>query len=589
MLVPVELPPGIERNGTAYDTPGRWWDMNLIRWVSGTLQPVGGWVKAAGSALTGAVRKLHVWRDNSNVKYGLVGTDTNLYVDNGSFTDITPVSLVALTTVGANGGYSAGTYGSGTYGDARSAPDPAFSPYAYWTFSNWGEDVICCDSADGRLLYYDTSAAATPHAIEPTFSGSSSAVVTGSISGSTMTVTAVTSGTLAVGQKITGTGVSAGTRISALGSGSGGTGTYTVTVYGISVSQTVGSTTLTGYATTTGGAPTGNVSVVVTAERHVMAIGTTKSGTFYPFRAAWSSREDYTDWDDTLTTNTASYLDLQTTTPLLKGVNVAEGILVFSRTHVFLLTYVGQPFIYGGREPIAQTAMMHPDSIATFNGKAVWWSRSGFQVYANGTVQPLDCPIFEDIVADMDPIYGPFRLHASYNGLFPEVWFFYASNGQTECDSYVIWNFEKNWWGWGSLARSAMFPAGAYQYPTAGTSAGLMYEHENGWTDGGAARYSSIFAETGALGIGNGDTTIDVNQLLLGTGAGNIVKATFYGKMTPEDSERTFGPYTPRSNGYTDTRVSTRHARMRLAPTQDGNFTIGAIRMDVASSGSTGR
>ena len=68
---------------------------------------------------------------------------------------------------------------------------------------------------------------------------SSAAVYTASISGTTMTVTAVTSGTIQVGQVISGTGVTAGTQITALGTGSGGTGTYTV-----SASQTVASTTI---------------------------------------------------------------------------------------------------------------------------------------------------------------------------------------------------------------------------------------------------------------------------------------------------------------------------------------------------------
>lgn len=68
---------------------------------------------------------------------------------------------------------------------------------------------------------------------------SAGAIVTGSITGTTLTVTAVTSGTLYVGQTIQGTGVTANTMITALVSGTGGTGTYTV-----STSQTVASTTL---------------------------------------------------------------------------------------------------------------------------------------------------------------------------------------------------------------------------------------------------------------------------------------------------------------------------------------------------------
>ena len=54
------------------------------------------------------------------------------------------------------------------------------------------------------------------------------AVVTGDINGTVMTVTAVTSGTLYVGQYVTGAGITAGTRISAFSSGSGGIGTYIV-------------------------------------------------------------------------------------------------------------------------------------------------------------------------------------------------------------------------------------------------------------------------------------------------------------------------------------------------------------------------
>lgn len=68
---------------------------------------------------------------------------------------------------------------------------------------------------------------------------------TGSISGTTLTITAVSAGALAIGSTITGTGVTAGTRITAFGTGTGGAGTYTV-----SASQTVSSTTITDVAST---------------------------------------------------------------------------------------------------------------------------------------------------------------------------------------------------------------------------------------------------------------------------------------------------------------------------------------------------
>lgn len=77
------------------------------------------------------------------------------------------------------------------------------------------------------------------------------AVVTGEIAGTTLTVTAVTRGVLGVGQTISGTGVTSGTTITALGTGTGGTGTYTV-----SASQAVASTAITGIAAVTPGGST---------------------------------------------------------------------------------------------------------------------------------------------------------------------------------------------------------------------------------------------------------------------------------------------------------------------------------------------
>lgn len=94
------------------------------------------------------------------------------------------------------------------------------------------------------------------------------AVVTGSISGTTLTVTAVSSGTLSVGQYISGSGVTAATKIAGFGTGTGGTGTYAV-----DTSQTASSTTITAtaaYATAfsgnTGNGTLGAITVTAAAQ-----------------------------------------------------------------------------------------------------------------------------------------------------------------------------------------------------------------------------------------------------------------------------------------------------------------------------------
>lgn len=86
------------------------------------------------------------------------------------------------------------------------------------------------------------------------------AVVTASMSGTTLTVSAVTSGTLFIGQTVQGAGVTAQTIITALGTGTGGAGTYT-----INNSQTVTSITMYGLnwsvLPSTDGAFTGGTNV----------------------------------------------------------------------------------------------------------------------------------------------------------------------------------------------------------------------------------------------------------------------------------------------------------------------------------------
>jgi len=76
--------------------------------------------------------------------------------------------------------------------------------------------------------------------------GQIGATFIGSISGTTLTITSISAGAVAIGQTLSGTGVTAGTTITGFNSGAGGNineaGTYTV-----NVSQTVSSTTLSAY------------------------------------------------------------------------------------------------------------------------------------------------------------------------------------------------------------------------------------------------------------------------------------------------------------------------------------------------------
>jgi len=101
------------------------------------------------------------------------------------------------------------------------------------------------------------------------------ATVTGSIAGTTLTVTSVSSGTLAVGQTISGTGVTAGTTILSLGvDTTGGVGTYTV-----SASQTVASTTITAVVASTSITATGTTLTVTAVASGTLIVAQILTGT----------------------------------------------------------------------------------------------------------------------------------------------------------------------------------------------------------------------------------------------------------------------------------------------------------------------
>jgi hypothetical protein len=100
-------------------------------------------------------------------------------------------------------------------------------------------------------------------------SSPASAVFYGSTSGTTLTVTKVSSGTLAVGQSLYGVGVLAETVITALGSGSGGIGTYTINRSQTVAEETMNSAAVGAVVTATIAGTVMTVSAVTSGVLHV--------------------------------------------------------------------------------------------------------------------------------------------------------------------------------------------------------------------------------------------------------------------------------------------------------------------------------
>jgi hypothetical protein len=95
----------------------------------------------------------------------------------------------------------------------------------------------------------------------------------------------------------------------------------------------------------------------------------------------------------------------------------------------------------------------------------------------------------------------------------------------------------------------------------------------------------TIYAETGAMEIGDGQKIMDILQLIPDEASQGSVSVTLKCRYTPTGNESVYGPYTVRSDGYTDTRASGRQAKIRIDAVRDEDFRVGTFRADAMPAG----
>lgn len=170
-LIPIKLPAGFHANGTELESAGRWRDGSLVRWDGGSIRPMRGSRLRATTSLT-APRAALTWQDNSATRW-IAAADynsLNVITSGGVVYDITPASLVAgIKDAAINTGFGGGFYGTDTYGSPR-VDAGNYSEATTWSLDTWGQYLIACSTADGRLLQWqlNTAADAVPIANAPT-------------------------------------------------------------------------------------------------------------------------------------------------------------------------------------------------------------------------------------------------------------------------------------------------------------------------------------------------------------------------------------------------------------------------------------
>ena len=324
--------------------------------------------------------------------------------------------------------------------------------------------------------------------------------------------------------------------------------------------------------------PTGCQAIIVTNERHLVAIGSNSD----PRKIAWSDREDNTNWTATAR-NTAGDLQIATGGRALYAVKWQNSIIIFTDIGINKMYYVGSPFVYGIQDAGVNCKAMSPRGITASGDFISWIGENSFFTYT-GTVKELKSNVHDYIFDNIQSLTQK-NTFGTHNVDFNEIWWFFPVGdiNQSTPNKYVIWNYLDNVWSIGSMDRTCWIDQGVFDNPISCDSNGYVYEHDKRALFNSPGLGDQVpFCTSAPIELGNGDRVIQVNQIIPDEESDNLPGITvgFKGKFTPLGSETDFGNFTFQTDGYTDARFSARQVQMKITGSLTEDFQVGVIRVD---------
>ncbi len=526
--------PGINREGTAYDNEGGWFDCNLVRFRKGRPEKFGGWEKLTTNTYLGTGRALHPWISLGGTKYLGIGTTWKYYIESGTvFNDITPIR------------------------STTAAGDVTFSA------SNGDATITVSDTAHGAVKndFVTFSGAATlggnitaavlnqEYQIATIVNANSYTIEAKDTNGDTVTANASDTGNggssvvgayqLNVGLDVyvpgTGWGIN-GWGSGAFGSTSALSDTnqlrlWTHDNFGEDLiinqrnagiykwTENNGVTTRAVELSGISGAnlvPTKGLQVITSEkDRHLIVLGcdpisgSARTGTIDPMLIAFSDQENDLDFEP-LSTNTAGSLRLSSGSSIIGGVKARQEILVWTDTALYSMQFIGPPFTFGINLINEGTGLVGPKAAITTPSGVYWMSYNNFYIY-NGSVQTLPCSVHNYVFTDIN-LTQSFKINAFTIKDKSEVGWFYCSSSSDEIDRYVIYNYVEQIWFYGQLTRTAWLDSGIVNYPRA-VNGGYLYQQEIGFDDDGSPM-TNVFIESSDMDIGDGEQFSFIKRII---------------------------------------------------------------------------
>ena len=468
-LSKIKLKPGLHRESTQYEEEGNWFDGDHVRFRAGKPENMRGYETKVSTAFDGSARDLIVYKSGSNNKKRAVfGTPDKLYEHDGDrIVDITPI-VTAVTLANCFGTSS-------------------------------GQTRVCCSDAGhgqvvGNYVYFTSTAAFNAVSLSTnvypitsvadsnvfTIDVTTAADATGSDVGS-----ATFNYLLPTGNSIAVAGTGFGAALFQAGVCASQTRAWnepasadaTDLVFDISqwsldnwgddvvanrnggnifyFSSDASTTPIRATSITT--SPISVNSIIVSPnDRHLIALGAnefaaaaTVSGTFNPMLVRWSDQDNRSNWVPSVS-STSGEVVLTDGTKIIGATRSRSSIHIWTDNSMWLMSFAGPPFTFKFTPAGTNCGLIAPHAAVDYNGISYWMGYDNFYRY-DGQVRTLDCTV-RKFIFDRLGVKFKDKIYAGVNSEFKEIVWLYASDesGVTECDSYVIYSPENDYWTYGT-------------------------------------------------------------------------------------------------------------------------------------------
>ena len=338
-----------------------------------------------------------------------------------------------------------------------------------------------------------------------------------------------------------------------------------------------------------------NSIIVSPNDRHLIALGSneyaadaTVSGTFNPMLVRWSDQDDRTNWVPSVS-STSGEVVLTDGTQIVGGVRARGAINIWTDNSLWLMEFVGPPFTFRFNQAGTNCGMIGPHAGVDYNGVTYWMGYDNFYRYT-GQVELIPCTVRRYIFNDINSSYYD-KVYTGINSEFKEIIWLYASGDGTECDKYVIFNPEENYWVYGEMifttfADTEIFGNTITTGVTASGNNIYNNEPDSVFTANGETLVSYI--ESGDFDVADGNALMFMNKIIPDYDlSGGKLRMKIITKQYPESTESVTKEFDVfNTTQKVNFRSRGRQAKVRVScASNNASWRWGSIRLGLQGDG----